>query len=83
MISAVIFSITAINIPHSQIKNVNKIAKIGSPRESICWKIDKNGITSSLAIAWSKRGAPVKDCMPAPTVERKQPIYNANESVCI
>lgn len=76
MISAVMFSMTAMSIPHSQMKSVKRIAMIGSPLESVCLNRDRNGITSSLAIACSKRGAPVNDCIPAPTVDRKQPIYN-------
>jgi len=34
----------------------------------------RKGIISSLAIACSRRGAPVKLCRPAPKVDRKEPI---------
>lgn len=34
----------------------------------------RNGIILSLAIACRSRGAPVRDCKPAPTVEKNEPM---------
>lgn len=34
----------------------------------------RKGIMLSFAMAWRSRGAPVRDCRPAPTVEKKDPI---------
>lgn len=34
----------------------------------------RKGMISSFAMAWSRRGAPVRDCRPAPRVERNDPI---------
>lgn len=47
---------------------------VGSPRLEETANGARNGIISSLAIAWSKRGAPVRDCNPAPSVDRNDPI---------
>lgn len=49
-------------------------ARVGSPRFDETAKGLRNGMTSSLAMACSKRGAPVKLCKPAPKVDRKEPI---------
>lgn len=72
-------------------QRVRKMARIGSPRLSVFWNGRRNGTTSvnyclekvtlgiyyipSAEMAWSKRGAPVKDCIPAPIVEAQQPIF--------
>lgn len=34
----------------------------------------RKGMMLSLAMAWSSRGAPVRDCSPAPTVEKNEPM---------
>ena len=34
----------------------------------------RKGIVSSLAMDWRSLGAPVRDCKPAPKVERMEPI---------
>lgn len=60
-------------IPHWQIHNVKIRARVGSPRFDDTANGLKNGITSSLAIACNKRGAPVKLCRPAPNVDRNEP----------
>lgn len=48
-------------------------ARVGSPRFEETANGLKNGITSSLAMACNKRGAPVKLCRPAPSVDRNEP----------
>lgn len=61
-------------IPPWQMKTVNINALVGSPRLDDTANGLKNGIVSSLAMACSKRGAPVKLCNPAPNVDRNDPI---------
>lgn len=61
-------------IPPWQIMIVKSRARVGSPRFEDTAKGRKNGITSSFAIACSKRGAPVKLCRPAPSVDKNDPI---------
>lgn len=51
-----------------------KIYLVGSPLLEETAKGARKGIISSLAIAWSKRGAPVNDWRPAPRVDKKEPI---------
>lgn len=41
---------------------------------SVCCLTLRKGMMLSLAIAWRSRGAPVSDCRPAPTVEKKEPM---------
>lgn len=55
-------------------KTVNINALVGSPRLDDTANGLKNGIVSSLAMACSKRGAPVKLCSPAPNVDKNDPI---------
>lgn len=61
-------------MPHWQMQSVRMSARVGSPRFDETANGLKNGITSSLAIAWSNRGAPVKLCKPAPNVDKNDPI---------
>lgn len=55
-------------------KIVNINALKGSPRDDETANGLKKGITSSLAIACSSLGAPVKLCKPAPKVDKNDPI---------
>lgn len=64
----------AIKIPIHDMKVVSSKAVVGSPVADPLAKIDKNGMSPSLAMAWRRRGAPVKLCSPAPTVDRNEPI---------
>lgn len=48
-------------------------ALVGSPRFDDTANGAKNGITSSLAMACKSRGAPVKLCRPAPSVDKNEP----------
>lgn len=61
-------------MPDWHMTNVNMSARVGSPRLDDTANGRKNGITSSLAIAWSSLGAPVKLCRPAPIVDNNEPI---------
>lgn len=54
--------------------NVKISARVGSPRFEDTANGCNSGITSSLAIAWSNLGAPVKLWRPAPSVDRNEPI---------
>lgn len=54
--------------------NVKRSARVGSPRFDETANGLKNGTTSSLAIACNNRGAPVKLCKPAPSVDKNEPI---------
>lgn len=53
---------------------VKMSARVGSPRFDETANGRRNGMTSSLAIACSRRGAPVNDWSPAPSVDRNDPI---------
>lgn len=53
---------------------VKSRALTGSPRFDDLANGAKKGIISSLAIACSNRGAPVKLCNPAPRVDKNEPI---------
>lgn len=64
----------AINMPIKDMNPVSSKAVVGSPVADPLAKTDKKGMSPSLAIAWRRRGAPVKLCKPAPTVERNEPI---------
>ena len=61
-------------IPASDINAVISSAHVGSPFLFPPAKIDRNGMTLSLAIAWSNLGAPVSDWRPAPMVDKNAPI---------
>lgn len=61
-------------MPDWQINNVKISARVGSPRFEDTANGCNNGITSSLAIAWSNLGAPVKLWRPAPSVDKNEPI---------
>lgn len=61
-------------MPHWQMHIVRMRARVGSPRLEETANGARNGIMLSLAMACSSRGAPVKLCSPAPSVERKDPI---------
>lgn len=61
-------------MPHWQISSVRTKALVGSPLLEDTAKGAKNGMIPSFAMAWSKRGAPVRDCKPAPRVDKKEPI---------
>lgn len=60
-------------IPPWQIKTVKIRARVGSPRLEDTANGLRNGMTSSFAMACSKRGAPVKLCSPAPSVDKNEP----------
>ncbi len=64
----------AISIPISEIHPVSNNAQVGSPVLEPLANIPKNGMMLSLAMACRRRGAPVRDCRPAPTVDRNEPI---------
>lgn len=61
-------------IPPWQIMTVKIRARVGSPRFDDTANGRKNGMTSSLAMACNKRGAPVRLCRPAPSVDKNDPI---------
>lgn len=61
-------------IPPWQIMTVKSRARVGSPRFEDTANGARNGMTSSLAMACSRRGAPVRLCSPAPSVDRNEPI---------
>lgn len=58
----------------SQMARVTPKALTGSPPLESVSKGLRNGIIWSLEMAWRSLGAPVKDCKPAPHVERSDPI---------
>lgn len=60
-------------IPPWQMIRVSTSARVGSPRFEDTANGLKNGMTSSLAMACNRRGAPVKLCNPAPRVDRNEP----------
>jgi hypothetical protein len=53
---------------------VRRSARVGSFLELRTAIGFMNGMMPSLAMDWSRRGAPVRDCRPAPKVERREPI---------
>ena len=61
-------------IPASDINAVISSAHVGSPFLFPPAKIDRNGMTLSLAIACNNLGAPVSDWRPAPIVDKNAPI---------
>ena len=64
----------AMRIPNSEIQAVNNRAQVGSPILDPLANTPRNGMRLSLAIACRRRGAPVRLCSPAPTVDRKEPM---------
>lgn len=60
-------------MPPWQMKSVRMRARVGSPRLEETANGLRNGMTSSLAMACSSRGAPVKLCSPAPNVDKNEP----------
>lgn len=58
-----------------------RVALMFFPYRNSCWTTSKlccptlrKGMMLSFAMACRSRGAPVRDCRPAPTVEKKEPI---------
>lgn len=64
----------AISTPVSERMTVRIRAKLGSPFNPVRLKKLRKEMRLSLAIACIKRGAPVRDCSPAPSVENRAPI---------
>ena len=56
----------AIRTPASESSTVSIRAKLGSPFKPVCLKKLRKKRRLSLAMAWRRRGAPVKDCSPTP-----------------
>lgn len=64
----------AISTPISDRHTVSRRAKLGSPFSPVRLKKLRKDRRLSLAIACMRRGAPVRDCSPAPSVENSAPI---------
>lgn len=64
----------AINTPISDKQTVSTRAKLGSPFRPVLLKKLRKERRLSLAMACIRRGAPVRDCSPAPRVEKRAPI---------
>ena len=64
----------AISTPISDKHTVNNRAKLGSPFRPVRLKKVRKERRLSLAMACMRRGAPVRDCRPAPRVENREPI---------
>ena len=63
----------AIRTPTSESSTVSIRAKLGSPFKPVRLKKLRKKRRLSLAMAWRRRGAPVRDCSPAPRVEKREP----------